>query len=47
MDKEQEKIFVKDSHKTYGLMEIVDGTSPMVEKAPRTPWTPFLITLSF
>ena len=34
MDKEQEKIFVKDSHKTYGLMEIVDGTSPMVEKAP-------------
>jgi len=34
MDNEQEKIFVKDPHKTYGLMEIVDGTSPMVEKAP-------------
>ena len=34
MDKEQEKIFVKDPNKTYGLMEIVDGTSPMVEKAP-------------
>jgi menaquinol-cytochrome c reductase cytochrome b/c subunit len=33
MDKEQEKIFVKDPNKTYGLMEIVDGTSPMVEKA--------------
>jgi hypothetical protein len=34
MEKEQEKIFVKDPNKTYGLMEIVDGTSPMVEKAP-------------
>jgi hypothetical protein len=34
MDKEQEKIFAKVPHKTYGLMEIVDGTSPMVEKAP-------------
>src|SRR3972149_2851850 len=34
MDKEQEKIFIKDPNKTYGLMEIVDGTSPMVEKAP-------------
>jgi quinol-cytochrome oxidoreductase complex cytochrome b subunit len=34
MDKEQEKIFVKDPNKTYGLMEIVEGTSPMVEKAP-------------
>ena len=34
MDKEQEKIFVKDPHKTYGLMEIVRGTSPMVAKAP-------------
>lgn len=27
-----EKIFLKDPNKTYGLMEIVDGTSPMVEK---------------
>lgn len=26
------KIFSKDPDKTYGLMEIVDGTSPMVEK---------------
>jgi len=34
MDKEQEKIFVKDPNKTYGLMEIVEGTSSMVEKAP-------------
>lgn len=34
MDKDQEKIFVKDPNKTYGLMEIVDGSSPMVEKAP-------------
>jgi quinol-cytochrome oxidoreductase complex cytochrome b subunit len=34
MDKEQEKIFVKDPNKTYGLMEIVEGTSPIVEKAP-------------
>ena len=34
MDKNQDKLFVKDPHKTYGLMEMVDGTSPMVEKAP-------------
>jgi len=34
MDKDREKIFVKDPNKTYGLMEIVEGTSPMVEKAP-------------
>jgi len=34
MEKDQEKVFVKDPNKTYGLMEIVDGTSPMVEKAP-------------
>jgi len=27
-------MFVKDPNKTYGIMEIVDGTSPMVEKAP-------------
>jgi hypothetical protein len=32
--KDAEKIFVKDPNKTYGIMEIVDGTSPMVEKAP-------------
>jgi quinol-cytochrome oxidoreductase complex cytochrome b subunit len=34
MDKNKENIFVKDPNKTYGLMEIVEGTSPMVEKAP-------------
>ena len=34
MAKDQDKVFVKDPNKTYGLMEIVDGTSPLVEKAP-------------
>jgi hypothetical protein len=34
MDKDQEKAFIKDPNKTYGLMEIVEGTSRMVEKAP-------------
>jgi menaquinol-cytochrome c reductase cytochrome b/c subunit len=34
MEKDKEKTFVKDPNKTYGLMEIVEGTSPMVEKAP-------------
>lgn len=34
MEKNQERIFIKDPNKTYGLMEIVDGTSPMVGKAP-------------
>jgi len=34
MGKSDDKIFIKDPNKTYGLMEIVDGTSPMVEKAP-------------
>ena len=33
-EQEKEKVFVKDPNKTYGLMEIVEGTSPMVEKAP-------------
>ena len=28
-----DKVFIKDPNKTYGIMEIVDGTSPMVEKA--------------
>lgn len=32
--KDTDKTFVKDPNKTYGIMEIVDGTSPMVEKAP-------------
>jgi menaquinol-cytochrome c reductase cytochrome b/c subunit len=34
INKGDDKIFVKDPNKTYGLMEIVEGTSPMVEKAP-------------
>jgi menaquinol-cytochrome c reductase cytochrome b/c subunit len=29
-----DKVFTKDPNKTYGIMEIVDGTSPMVEKSP-------------
>ena len=32
--KDTNKVFIKDPNKTYGIMEIVDGTSPMVEKAP-------------
>ncbi len=31
--KDGDKVFSKDPNKTYGIMEIVDGTSPMVEKA--------------
>jgi hypothetical protein len=34
MGNDKEKIFVRDPNKTYGLMEIVEGTSPMVEKTP-------------
>jgi hypothetical protein len=34
MDKGKENCFSKDPNKTYGLMEIVEGTSPIVEKAP-------------
>jgi hypothetical protein len=34
MEDERRRIFTKDSNKTYGIMEIVDGTSPMAEKAP-------------
>ncbi len=34
MDKEKQPVFIKDPNKTYGLMEIVEGTSPLVEKAP-------------
>ena len=34
MDKEKQPVFIRDPNKTYGLMEIVDGTSRMVEKAP-------------
>ena len=34
MEKNREPAFVKDPNKTYGLMEVVEGTSPVVEKAP-------------
>jgi len=34
MDKSNERAFVKDPNKTYGLMEVVEGTSPMAAKAP-------------
>ncbi|HSB07019.1 MAG TPA: menaquinol oxidoreductase [Thermodesulfobacteriota bacterium] len=34
IEKGDDKVFVKDPNKSYGIMEIVDGTSPMVEKAP-------------
>jgi quinol-cytochrome oxidoreductase complex cytochrome b subunit len=34
MENDQSKVFIKDPNKTYGLMEIVEGTSPMVEKVP-------------
>ncbi len=33
MENNEGKVFTRDSNKTYGIMEIVDGTSPMVEKA--------------
>jgi menaquinol-cytochrome c reductase cytochrome b/c subunit len=34
MEKDQQPTFIRDPNKTYGIMEIVDGTSPIVEKAP-------------
>src|SRR4030042_4032716 len=34
MEQNKKQVFIKDPNKTYGLMEIVDGTSPMVGKAP-------------
>lgn len=34
MNREPQEIFPKDSKKTYGLMALVKGTSPMVEKGP-------------
>lgn len=34
MEENKSPAFIKDPNKTYGIMEIVDGTSPMVEKAP-------------
>ncbi len=34
MREETQEVFPKDPRKTYGLMELVKGTSPMVEKGP-------------
>jgi hypothetical protein len=34
MQKDEQPTFIRDPNKTYGLMEIVEGTSSMVEKAP-------------
>jgi len=34
MEQDKHPTFIKNSNKTYGLMEVVDGTSPMAEKAP-------------
>ncbi len=34
MKEDTREIFPKDSQKTYGLMALVKGTSPMVEKGP-------------
>jgi hypothetical protein len=34
VDKRETEIFPKDTDKTYGLMELVKGTSPMVDKGP-------------
>ena len=34
IEKEMQEVFPKDPKKTYGLMELVKGTSPMVEKGP-------------
>ncbi len=34
MRQETQELFPKDPRKTYGLMELVKGTSPMVEKGP-------------
>lgn len=34
MSQQSQEIFPKDSKKTYGLMALVKGTSPMVEKGP-------------
>lgn len=32
--REGDKVFISDPNKTYGLMEIVEGISPMTAKAP-------------
>lgn len=34
MEEKNQEVFPKDPTKTYGLMELVKGTSPMVDKGP-------------
>ena len=51
MTEKDDKIFIKSPDKTYGLMEIVEGTSRMVEKAPEEtvetfPHYAILLTIS-
>ena len=36
MKPENREVFPRDPKKTYGLMELVKGTSPLVEKGPKT-----------
>ena len=46
MSKETQELFPRGPGKTYGLMEVVKGTSPMVEKGPDdtvTSWPHLLI----
>ncbi|MBM2831544.1 MAG: putative menaquinol-cytochrome reductase [Dehalococcoidia bacterium] len=46
MPETQHEVFPKDPSKTYGLMELVKGTSPMVDKGPEdtvTSWPRLLI----
>ncbi len=50
-NKDSDKAFMKDPNKTYGLMEMVDGTSRMVEKSPEDtvetfPHYTILLTIS-
>ena len=50
-EKEDRPVFVRDPNKTYGLMEMVEGTSRMVEKAPEETMESFphyaiLLTIS-
>ncbi|MBI2979625.1 MAG: hypothetical protein HYY41_02195, partial [Chloroflexi bacterium] len=46
MSEKPRELFPKGSEKTYGLMELVKGTSPMVEKGPEdtvTSWPHLLV----
>jgi menaquinol-cytochrome c reductase cytochrome b/c subunit len=47
---EQKEIFPRDGQKTYGLMELVKGTSPIVEKEPEDTmmsWPQFVMVEVF